>query len=71
MGRLQFTSLSIKIRINENLEKADYHRLLVHECIHAALAISGIADQISKEVEESICTVMELAFEDILKSLSK
>ncbi|RYZ83692.1 MAG: protein DA1 [Proteobacteria bacterium] len=68
----EFTNMPIGIRVNDNLEGSDYRRVLIHECVHAALAISGIAGyQISEEVEESICTVMESAFEDILKSLSK
>lgn len=45
-----------------------YHKhlksTLFHECLHAALAISGVHAQLSDELEESIVLCIENAFAD-------
>lgn len=68
----EFTSLPLGIEIDETLSPESKRRVLVHEMTHAALALSGLAGyHLTEMVEESICTVMESAFEDIHNALNQ
>lgn len=68
----QFTELPHTIKIQSGLAAETVQSVLIHEMVHAALAIAGIANySISNEAEESICTVMETAVPDIMKALRR
>lgn len=58
--------------MDDNLSPDVYKKILIHEMTHAALALSGIAEyHMSDETEESVCVLMESAFEDIYEALRK
>lgn len=44
--------------------KSDIHSTLLHECGHAALAISGVNQMLTNKVEESIVCALESALKD-------
>lgn len=68
----EFTSLPLGIQIDESLDQQSRRRVLTHELTHAALSLSGLAGyHMNEMVEESVCTVMESAFEDIHNALSQ
>ncbi len=68
----EFQHVPPGIKILEELDNESRRRVLIHESVHAALAISGLANyHLTETVEESICTVMESAFVDIFEALSK
>lgn len=68
----QFTELPHTIKIQQGMDAATVHRVLIHEMVHAALAIGGLSSyHLSDKVEESICTLMETAIPDIMKALKR
>lgn len=68
----QFTELPHTIKIQQGLDAATVQRVLIHEMVHAALAIGGVSEyQINAKVEETICTLMETAVPDIMKALKR
>lgn len=68
----EFTELPHTIKIREGLSPDVLPQVLIHEMVHAALAISGISTyQIDEAAEEQICTVMETAIPDIMRALRR
>lgn len=68
----EFSELPHTIKIQEGLSPEILPQVLIHEMVHAALAISGISTHhINESVEEQICTVMETAVPDIMNALRR
>jgi hypothetical protein len=68
----EFSELPLTIKIQQGLSPEIIPQVLIHEMVHAALAISGISTyQLEANVEEAICTVMETAVPDIMKALKR
>lgn len=56
-----------RIRINSDLDTAMRWRTLLHEHIHAALAVNGVANGLDAEVEEIIAQSIEHATIQLLR----
>jgi hypothetical protein len=50
---------TIQICTSKHSTHAAYHRTLMHERVHAILAISGITELLDGRTEEAICVAME------------
>lgn len=48
------------IEISKETPQDEMVATLLHECIHAALAISGVGEILDNKVEEAICRAVEL-----------
>lgn len=49
-----------KIRLEDSLKGKEYERVLRHEKMHMILGLSGITNLLPLEVEEAICTLIEI-----------
>lgn len=47
-------------RIEINSSKNEQVATLLHECVHAALTISGLAEVLGANTEEAVCRAIEL-----------
>lgn len=56
-----------RIRINSDLDTAGRWRTLVHEHVHGALAVSGVANVLDDGVEEIIAQTIEHATIQLLR----
>ncbi len=59
-----FDSENLKITIKDTVY---YDKYLIHECVHAALYVSGLSNLLSSEMEEAICTACEHALFGVYK----
>ena len=55
------------IEINEGLSEEDTFRILAHECMHAALDISGVKNLLDDKTEEAICDLSEALVGDLVE----
>jgi len=60
-----------EIRISTHMSPDIQVSTLFHECVHAALGVSGVANQLSEELEENIVVCIEHAFEESIKLTPK
>lgn len=47
-------------RIEINPDKNEQVATLLHECVHAALTVSGIAEILGAQTEEAVCRAIEM-----------
>ena len=65
----QFTSEpELLIKICKTLKGSARKRVLLHECYHAMLWISGIGCHLDMKTEESIVMMLEMNLEDVIKN---
>ena len=60
-----------RIRINADLDTKSRWRTLIHEHIHAALAVNGVANVLDNNVEEIIANTLEHATIQLLRQYGK
>jgi len=60
-----------KIRILKTLRPDMLYSTLLHECIHAVIALSGQTERLEQDHEESLTVALECGIVTILPELSK
>jgi hypothetical protein len=56
---------SREIHIDETLDKEATYRILRHEIIHCAIALSGLKETLTDDQEEAFCVLIESVYDSL------
>ena len=62
----EFCGSTLSIKVRHSLSVQDFHDTLVHECVHAALYLSGANTFLRHNVEECVVVAMTTAFASVI-----